>query len=57
MTRKKIGLVIAFNLLLIIMAVGWYRHTPPLPVICEGNLTFTQQRDDNNFTFDGEILM
>lgn len=57
MTRKKIGLVIAFNLLLIIMAVAWYRHTPPLPVICEGNLTFTQQRDDNNFTFDGEILM
>ena len=57
MTRKKIGLVIAFNLLLIIMAVAWYRHTPPLPVVCEGNLTFTQQRDGNTFTFDGEIMM
>jgi len=57
MTRKKVGLIIALNLFLIVLAFLWYRHTPPLSEICQGNLTFTDQRDDNIFSFEGEITL
>lgn len=57
MTRKKMALILAFNVIAIVLAVLWYRYTPPLSVICEGNLTFTDRRDDNNFSFEGEVML
>ena len=29
----------------------------PLSVACDGNLTFSDRRDNHDFTFDGEIIM
>jgi len=57
MTRKKMGLIVAFNLMLIVLAVLWYRYTPPLSVTCEGNLNFADRREANSFNFEGEIVM
>jgi len=54
---KKLGLIAAFNLIVIILAVLWYRYTPPLSVTCEGNLDFADRREENNFSFEGEIVM
>lgn len=57
MTRKKMALLLAFNLVLMVLAVAWYYRTPPLSANCEGNLTFTDQREGNNFNFEGEVVM
>ena len=57
MRHKKVWLTLILNLLLLGTVLAWYFHTPPLSVACDGNLTFSDRRDNHDFTFDGEIIM
>ncbi|MGM8569702.1 hypothetical protein ACS6Q6_13210 [Enterobacter hormaechei subsp. hormaechei] len=57
MKHKKVWLILVLNLLLLGAALAWYVYTPPLSVACDGNLTFSDRRDNHEFTFDGEIIM
>jgi hypothetical protein len=55
MTRKKMALIIAFNLILAVVALLWYRHTPPFSLVCQGNLTFSDLRATSSFRFEGAL--
>ncbi|WP_368544999.1 hypothetical protein [Enterobacter soli] len=57
MTRKKTGLIIAFNLILAAAALLWYSYTPPLSLVCQGNLSFANQRGASAFHFEGGVTM
>lgn len=57
MTRTKLGGIIALNLLFILLALAAYRHAAALSLTCQGNLTFSEQRDAHNFSFEGAITM
>ena len=57
MTRKKVRRVIAFNGVLIVLALFWYFRTPPLSLSCQGNLTFTDQRTAPTFNVEGGIFL
>ena len=52
-----VAVIKPLNLLLLGAVLAWYFHTPPLSVACDGNLTFSDRRDNHDFTFDGEIIM
>lgn len=57
MTRKKMALIIAFNMILAVVALLWYRHTSPFSLVCQGNLTFSDQRVTSPFRFEGGVTL
>lgn len=57
MTRQNIALTVAFNLILAAAALFWYFHTPPLSLVCQGNLDFSDRRAASLFNFEGSVTL